>query len=231
MSTEMQRISDEEIIFTDPWFNKMKNRKRPPKDAIFACAYEVGTILDPYEESAFFRRTETADELWIGFDFYWSRPLGYRSASYTRSEGTYLESTGRVFAVKRKGDEITACLRLMELFFWVRHGFGAWPKGFVAPGIVDKAAYDSLFARLENEYEENRKKAQENEIELIGVARELGLSPYPTGKYPDQWAACCPGRHHPIYITTRGNYFFCGWCKRKGRVEELRAFVKERRNQ
>ena len=100
----------------------------------------------------------------------------------------------------------------------------------MAPGIVDKAAYDNLLGRLENEYEENRKKAQENEIELIRVARELGLSPYPTGDYPDQWAAHCPGRNHPIYITTKENYFFCGWCRRKGGVEELKKFVKERRN-
>ncbi len=231
MNMERQRISKEEVIYADPWGKKAKETTNLPDDAIFACAYEINLVIDQFHEAAFFRRTETADELWVGTGVPWFRPLTYGTASAEDFGRANLESIFCVFAVKRKGNEITACLRLIELFFRVRHGLGAWPEGFVAPGIVDKVTYDSLLARLENEYEENRKKARENEIELIRVARELGLTPYPTGKYPDQWAAHCPRRNHPIYITTTENYFFCGWCGRKGGVEELREFVKERRNQ
>jgi hypothetical protein len=90
---------------------------------------------------------------------------------------------------------------------------------------------DSLVGRIKNEYQENRQKARERETEIIKVARELGLSPYSTGTGPDYWQASCPRRNHRLYINAAENSFGCGWCKRKGAVEELRAFVKERRKQ
>ena len=67
------------------------------------------------------------------------------------------------------------------------------------------------------------------ETEIILVARELELNPQPTGTGPDYWQATCPMTNHPLYINAAENEFGCGWCKRKGGIKELRAFVKERR--
>jgi len=197
---------------------------------LYICAYEVHLIVDLFYEKAFLHRTEKTDELWTGvWDSSWALGIDGETASAEDFEGRKLSGIGCRFAVEKKGDELTASLRLMEVMFRVIHGGPESYEGFVAPGILDKAAYDGLVGRLEAEYEGNRRKARENEIELIKVARELGLAPFPTGKYPDQWQAHCPGKNHPIYITTTENYFFCGWCRRKGGINELRELVKERK--
>jgi hypothetical protein len=119
----------------------------------------------------------------------------------------------------------------MEVMFRVIHGGPESYEGFVAPGILDKATYDGLVGRLEAEYEGNRRKARERETEIIKVARELGLSPHPTGENPDFWVTGCPGRNHPLYFNAALNSFGCGYCKRTDGVEGLREFVKERRKQ
>ena len=125
-------------------------------------------------------------------------------------------------------EELFACLNLLELLFRARHGF-YWPDGFVASGIVDKSAFDSLVGRIQHEVEENRQRASEGETEIIKIARELGLSPEPTGHGISHWSARCPETNHQLFIDAAENSFGCGYCKRKGSVEELRVFVKERK--
>jgi hypothetical protein len=136
---------------------------------------------------------------------------------------------GCVFAVPRKDEEFFACLNLLDRLFYARLGFN-WPEEFIAGGIVNKSAFDSLVGRIEHELEDNAQKARETETEIIKVARELGLSPKPTGTGPTYWWARCPETNHHLYINAAEDSFGCGWCKRKGAVEELRAFVRERKD-
>ena len=205
-------MKDADIIYADPMLKKTATSL--PEGARFVCSYDVHCIVDFFTEDAFFRRTETADELWTATAMPGLRPLSHGTASAKKSGPGNPDIIGCVFAVKRRGGERTACLRLLDLSF--RSRFAEFPDKFLAPGIVDKAAYDNILRRIKQEHEANRRKALKNEIELIKVARELGLSPRPTGRYPDQWQAHCPGGNHPIYISTTEKYFFCGWCRRKG---------------
>jgi len=217
-------MDDPDVIFADPWLKKSEKTTSLPNDARFACSYELNLVVERFDEAAFFRRTETTDELWIG-----AGGIADGTSSAKNFEGAKLSYIGCVFAVPRKGEEVTACLKLMELFFRARHGF-EWPSKFVVPGIVDKSAFDSLIGRIENELEENRQKAASAETDIIKVARKLGLSPKPTGEGPSHWYARCPETNHILFIDAAENSFGCGWCKRKGTVQELRAFVKERKD-
>jgi hypothetical protein len=217
-------MDDPDVIFADPWLKKSEKTTSLPNDAYFACSYEMNYVVERFDEAAFFRRTETTDELWIG-----EGGIANGTDSAKNFEGAKLSDIGCVFVVPREGEEVTACLKLMELFFRARHGF-VWPSKFVVPGIVDKPAFDSLVGRIENELKENAQKARESETEIIKVARELGLSPEPTGHGPSHWCARCPGTNHVLFIDSAENSFGCGWCKRKGTAQELRAFVKERKN-
>ncbi len=167
-------MDNSDVIYADPWRRNAEKNATLPEDAQFACAFELNLTMDTFHEAAYFHRTKEADELWTGLGLPKTR-IGL----------------ARVFAIRRKGKELAACMNLLGEYFRARHGFER-PERFVAAGIVDKDAYDTLLARLENEYEENRKRARASENELVRVARELGLSPYPPGDYPDQWAAHCP---------------------------------------
>lgn len=200
------RVDRSDVIYADPWLKEAKEDAHMPGYARFVCSYEVDVVVDQVEERAFFRRTGRADELWIG-------------AGRSR--------IGRVYAISRKGKELTACLRLLDLYFRVTIRFQR-PSDFIAAGIVDASAYKGLVGQIEREMEENARKARGAETEIIKAARELGLYPRPTGTGPTFWQAWCPGTNHHLYINAAENAFGCGWCKRKGGIEELRAFVKER---
>jgi hypothetical protein len=87
-------------------------------------------------------------------------------------------------------------------------------------GIV-KAIADELRRNSEAAEEEQRR----HEAPIIKMARQLGLGPCPAGHNDSSWMASCPqSRNHWIFISPSHNEFGCGYCRRKGGPEELRAF-------
>jgi len=221
-------VNRSDIIYADPWLRKGRKDTRLPGDARLACAYELYLVVDWFDEAAFFRRTEKTDELWIGFGD--SSPERSDAAGGKAFAGDFeaenLSDIGCVYTVRRKGDERAVCLRLLERLFRARVGF-AWPDRYVAPGIVDRSGFENLVGQIEKELKVNREKARSRETEIVRVARKLGLFPQPTGTGPSLWQARCPGTGHPLYINAAVNEFGCGWCRRKGGVKDLRAFVNE----
>jgi TPR repeat protein len=231
-----RKESLDELVFADPWLKKATKTTKLPDDALFACAYDLHIVVDLFEEAAFFRRTETYDELWIasGFDLPIVKAIVDGNATPKDFVGTDVFKIGRVFAVPKKGEESSSCLTLLDRLFRAYVGF-CWPQGFLAAGIISESAYNNLVKRIEQELEKNSRKARETETEIIKVARELGLYPKPTGKGPSHWYANCPGKihgktgNHVLFINAATNSYGCGWCRRKGGVGELRAFVVERK--
>jgi len=223
-------MNGHDVIYADPWLRKGRKETRLPGDARLACGYELYLVVDWFDEAAFFRRTEKTDELWIGSgDSSPERSVAADGKAFAGDfEAEKLSNMGCVYAVRRKGDERTACLRLLERLFRARVGF-AWPDRFAAPGIVDRSGFENLVGRIEEELKANREKSRSRKTGIIMVARKLGLLPQPTGTDPGFWQTRCPGTGHPLYINAAVNEFGCGWCRRKGGIKELRAFVNERK--
>ena len=108
-------------------------------------------------------------------------------------------------------------------------GFG-WPREFLVAGAVDGPAYHAVIRTIESELEQNAATALRDESELVVAARELGLSPEPTGTNPHHWRARCPDTNHGLMIHSESDTFGCGYCRRRGGPDELRAFVEARRS-
>ncbi|MGZ7132947.1 MAG: tetratricopeptide repeat protein, partial [Halobacteriota archaeon] len=215
---------ENEIVFADPWRKKAEEIEHIPDDARFVCAYERHMVVDWFTVATFLSRTETTDELWVG------STVSDRAFSAEDFKRGVLWGIERVFAIRRKGDELTACLKLIELL--LRAGCGLYPDVFLVPGIVKESSFTSIVRKIEKERDENKQRAREG-TEIVTVARKLGLAPKPTGPDHSYWLTRCPGHHgktgnHSLLIWAEKNSFECGHCKRKGGVEELRAFVKER---
>jgi len=225
-------MTDSKYILIDPWLKKGGKTTRLPADALLACAYDPYIGPDTIEEAAFFRRTATADELWVVAAYVPppTRGITARTASFRDIPRERILGIGCAFAVRRRGEESSACLDLLDRLFRARVGF-CWPEAFLAAGIVPATAFNGLVGRIARELQENAAKARERESEIVSAARELGLSPQPTGTGPDYWWARCPGRNHPLDIDAAKNLFLCGWCRRNGAVRELRALVNERGSQ
>ena len=60
---------------------------------------------------------------------------------------------------------------------------------------------------------------------IVGVARDLGLDPQPSGAGPASWHARCPGGQHHLLIEAELGRFGCGDCGEEGGIEDLRRFV------
>jgi hypothetical protein len=220
-----------EIVFGDPFFKQSKGSRKLPKNLRFVCAFELDIGIDRIDQAAFLRKTAERDELWITeadgllmladiTDEYVAREYDGRIVDY---------GSGCVFAASPIDDELSASLNLLDHLFRAWVGF-YWPTKLLAAGIVKEADFNKLVAQIDGELKDNEEKARHNETEIIRVARELGLNPQPTGTRPTYWQASCPHTNHPLYIDSAKNSFGCGWCRRKGGAEELRAFVKERRD-
>jgi hypothetical protein len=103
------------------------------------------------------------------------------------------------------------------------------PTGFAAPGLLTEEEYNRVLATLDAEFSANAEAARAEESQLVVVARELGLSPEPSGEGPHHWHSRCPGTNHGLMISSSSDQFGCGYCKVKGGAEELREFVARRR--
>lgn len=96
----------------------------------------------------------------------------------------------------------------------------------------------------EEEFKSFKEKARKNRIqkrdteiesnsnnEIVLYCKEQGMSPNPD---PDQgpgfWSANCPsgGQHH-LYFRATTNEWFCGYCKRNGKLKELQEWINEKR--
>jgi hypothetical protein len=132
---ETEEIKKDDVVYSDPWLEGTNGNERLPKDARFVCAYEMHLIVDLFYQAAFLRRTEKTDELWTGM-LGFSRAFGIdgETASAEKFEERKLSGIGRRFAVKRRGNERSASLRLMAVMSRAIHGGPEFYEGFVAPG-------------------------------------------------------------------------------------------------
>ncbi len=100
-----RKESLDELVFADPWLKKATKTTKLPDDALFACAYDLHIVVDLIEEAAFFRRTETSDELWIasGFDLPIVKAITHGKAAPKDPVGADVFKIGRVFAAAKEG--------------------------------------------------------------------------------------------------------------------------------
>lgn len=67
--------------------------------------------------------------------------------------------------------------------------------------------------------------------EIISYCTIADLSPFPAGNSPSNWKANCPsgGQHH-ISISAEKNQWGCGYCHRKGNINDLKVWISEKSN-
>ena len=175
------------------------------------CVYKLNFGIDTVDEAVHFRRDSVYDELWVEDPFGHIVWLGVRMKRQRRSRRA-------------------SCLAMLERLVRARAGY-AGPDAVRVPGLIGAADLEALNAKLHAERMAARQAADAwRSTPIICVATELGLSPCPSGGKPTSWEARCPGTNHPLRIEAKSEVWGCGWCRRKGGIEELRQFAEERRS-
>lgn len=141
-------------------------------------------------------------------------------------DGTFEREIVEVFPINSAaGDEKTILSEFLFNFLCNAPFYGN-------PYLVesDWFTYDE-FAQLKaksNEIIRKRKeeiRQQGKDNTLIQYCESKGLNPEPEGE-PNSWLANCPsgGKHH-IMISTSSDQWGCGYCRKKGGLEELKEWV------
>lgn len=63
---------------------------------------------------------------------------------------------------------------------------------------------------------------------FIEFLKENALNPRPFDHEKGMWTASCPrASHHPLMLNVFEEQFGCGWCKKKGGLQELKIWIAE----
>lgn len=224
---------DYEIVYSDVWGKRRDRSAKLPEKAIPILALQVVEAGFGFDIILFLNRTEESDELWVLnqgedglLDEYADLKSGMKSLHcFSTSE---FGEPYCCLAIIPQSQVRDACYHLLDQYYRGRVPFN-YPGQFIAPGLVDKDTHDHIVASIEVEIAANHEEAQKKDSEIIKTAMRLGLNPESPTLSPGIWSARCPGTQHHLHISPKTNTFGCGYCRRKGGVEELRIFCLERR--
>ena len=116
---------------------------------------------------------------------------------------------------------------LLEYFVATRH--------FFSPGDITEAGYlkKGEVREIIKKFKERTKRKKLSDLKdpngILKIAENLGLYPRHDGGETANCIANCPGTHHFLMISPSSGEWGCGWCKRKGGPDDLKRFVKERK--
>ena len=168
----------------------------------------------------------------MGFEDVRSVYLHSRGGVHEVWQETGYGSRGRLFAYRGPAWSPEVSREIIRTLVRERSPFEV-AGALVRPGLVHAEEWGAQVEEFAQEIAANHRAAREaiagTPSPIIDTARELGLGPVPHGSSATDWQAGCPGTNHPLYISTISNEWGCGWCRRKGGGDELRAFVRERR--
>ena len=189
-----------------------------PARAEHVCTFVFHFGFAAADMVAYLVREGGVDEIWTRLDTH--RPAEVSASA--PSSGSTAEAARSLFPIALR-DTL---------------GLGGGPTRFVAAGLIGQEEYDDVVAALEREYSQRRAQAEaarsaaktdDGQGAIVEVAGDLGLYPDPSLQYPHLWTATCPGTGHQLKLDSAKGLFYCGYCRRGGGPDELRAFASERR--
>jgi len=205
----------------DPWRNIDLGRPGG-LDFVLACTHELDLGLDVVNEILFYALNEGREQLWA------EECDGAGKPQTSLAEEDSLLKLKQVAEISLEDGRPAGPVHLLRQLIFSRVGL-SWPIGLVTEGMITRESYDSLIGRVTAELDANSQEAREHVPEIVRVAEILELNPTPRGTSPHHWVANCPGTNHQIMIGGDTETFGCGYCRRKGTVDDLRQFADERK--
>lgn len=185
---------------------------------------DLGSTENILQELKYF--LELSDNLWgVALKFYYHlTDDGYIQLAYSFSEDVPELIAQYKLRYKTLRENLT---------FILRHYFEATLPyqgvlNFERSPLFIEEEYDTIIQSILSEDKANSDKAKETITPLITFLEEQDLSPRPSGDDAFSWLANCPsGGNHPIKLVTTTDDWWCGYCKKDGKLPELKAWLSE----
>ena len=99
---------------------------------------------------------------------------------------------------------------------------------FVKSTVFTEQEFNSIIQNIKDEKLAFTEQARTKETPIITYLKAQNLRPNPSGNNPNSWVANCPcgGQHH-IMVVTIEDTWGCGYCRRKGKLPELKKWIQE----
>jgi len=130
-------------------------------------------------------------------------------------------------------DEISGLKEFLTDLFSFRSNLHGNPW-FVKSEMITECEFNEIKKLGSKRMNDRKNKIKEigQNHPLIIYCTEQNLYPEPEGDSPHGWKANCPsGRQHHIMISTSSpdsHSWGCGYCKKKGGIEELKNWVENK---
>lgn len=99
---------------------------------------------------------------------------------------------------------------------------------FFSSNVFTEEEFETMIDALKKEREERIKKAGKRVTPLITFLKDQNLNPNPSGDASELWNAICPsGRNHFLLVNTEYDEWLCGYCRKKGKQEDLQKWLLE----
>ncbi len=124
-------------------------------------------------------------------------------------------------------DDISALKSFLINFFSSSSSCFGYPV-YIHSELITEYEFNQLLKKGIDNINNHNNKIKENiqNHPLIRYCEDQQMFPAPIGHNPHSWQANCPSRReHFIEISTSTGTWGCGYCEKKGRLEELKEWV------
>jgi len=118
-------------------------------------------------------------------------------------------------------------ISIVKMNMDVRLPYDGFPC-FEKSDVFTEAEFNSIIDTIKAEKNAIIAETERRETPIIRYLKAVDIPTHPSGNNPNSWVANCPcgGQHH-IYIVTIEDTWGCGYCKRKGKLPELKQWIQE----
>ena len=218
-------------VYTNIW-GKEKSASLP-LNAEPILAFQLREAGFGFDIILFIVVTNTRDELWVIntgedglYDLYGPLSRGEKGLNAFRTDA--FDSPYCSLAIAHQDSEYFSAYYLLKHFCRAIIPYQALGC-FIAPGLLTDDVFKVVTTSINDLIKLNRKKARENDSEIIQTAKRLKLHLTPPFLSQGIWTAVCPGTNHHLHLSSTTDTFGCGYCCEKGGPLELEIFIRERR--
>jgi len=100
---------------------------------------------------------------------------------------------------------------------------------FVGSTLFSESEFSSMIESIENELDEAKYQASQSKTPFIDYLEKMNFNPKPNGNTKYSWTIGCPNAEgkHFLMISSLNDEWGCGYCKRKGKLPELKSWLQE----
>lgn len=130
---------------------------------------------------------------------------------------------------KRTHQDLKSNLRnILINYIEANRFFNGYPN-FISSTLFSVSEFSDLIASVKNEKATIKNKAVQLRTPFIDYLEEMDFNPKPTGNTEYSWKIGCPNAKGKqfLMISTLNDEWGCGYCKKRGALEDFRNWFRE----